>query len=41
MIAHAAYIGLSGVPLVHGKLDNSFLINSLTGASTRYFSQDR
>jgi len=42
VIAHAAYIGLSGVPLVHGKLDNSFLVNSLNGSlDGEYFSQDR
>ena len=42
VIAHAAYIGLSGVPLVHGKPDNSFLVNSLNGSlDGEYFSQDR
>ena len=39
---HAAYIGLSGVPLVHGKPDDSFLVNSLNGSlDGEYFSQDR
>jgi hypothetical protein len=38
----AAYIGLSGVPLVHGKPVNSFLVNSLNGSlDGEYFSQDR
>src|SRR5215831_13306974 len=32
VVAHAAYIGLSGLPLVHGKPDNSFLVNSLNGS---------
>ena len=42
VVAHAAYIGLSGVPLVHGKPDNSFLVNSLNGSlDGEYFSQDR
>ena len=42
VIAHAAYIGLSGVPLMHGKPDNSFLVNSLNGSlDGEYFSQDR
>ena len=42
MVAHAAYIGLTGVPLVHGKPENSFLVNSLNGSlDGEYFSQDR
>ena len=42
VVAHAAYIGLSGVPLVHGQADNSFLVNSLNGSlDGEYFSQDR
>ena len=42
VIAHAAYIGLNGVPLVHGRLDNSFLVNSLNGSlDGEYFGQDR
>jgi hypothetical protein len=42
VIAHAAYIGLSGAPLLHGKPDNSFLVNSLNGSlDGEYFSQDR
>src|SRR5436305_2540792 len=39
---HAAYIGLSGVPLAHGKPVNSFLVNGLNGSlDGEYFSQDR
>jgi FtsX-like permease family len=42
VVAHAAYIGLSGVPLVHGKPEDSFLVNSLNGSlDGEYFSQDR
>jgi len=42
VVAHAAYIGLSGVPLVRGKPDKSFLVNSLNGSlDGEYFSQDR
>src|SRR6266581_1288900 len=42
VVAHAAYIGLSGLPLMHGKPDNSFLVNSLNGSlDGEYFSQDR
>jgi ABC-type lipoprotein release transport system permease subunit len=42
VIAHAAYIGLSGVPLAHGKPVNSFLVNGLNGSlDGEYFSQDR
>jgi ABC-type lipoprotein release transport system permease subunit len=42
VVAHAAYIGLSGVPLVHGKAVNSFLVNGLNGSlDGEYFSQDR
>src|SRR6266702_8746422 len=28
VVSHAAYTGLSGVPLVHGRVDHSFLSNS-------------
>ena len=42
VVAHAAYIGLSGLPVVHGKPDNSFLVNSLNGSlDGEYFNQDR
>src|SRR5437763_11159336 len=42
VVGHVAYIGLSGVPLAHGKPDNSFLVNSLNGSlDGEYFSQDR
>ena len=42
VVAHAAYIGLSGHPVVHGKPDNSFLVDSLNGSlDGEYFSQDR
>ncbi len=42
VVAHAAYIGLSGVPLVHGKPVNSFLVNGLNGSlDGEYFGQDR
>jgi len=42
VIAHAAYIGLSGVPLRHGKPVNSFLVNGLNGSlDGEYFGQDR
>ncbi|HEY7143596.1 MAG TPA: FtsX-like permease family protein, partial [Streptosporangiaceae bacterium] len=42
VVAHAAYIGLSGVPLAHGKPVNSFLVNGLNGSlDGEYFSQDR
>ena len=42
VVAHAAYIGLAGVPLAHGKPDTSFLVNGLNGSlDGEYFSQDR
>jgi len=42
VISHAAYIGLNGLPVVHGKVDNSFLTNSVNGSlDGEYFSQDR
>jgi hypothetical protein len=42
VVAHTAYIGLSGVPLAQGKPVNSFLVNSLNGSlDGEYFSQDR
>src|SRR6266702_1784993 len=42
VVAHAAYIGMSGVPLVHGKPVNSFLVNGLNGSlDGEYFGQDR
>lgn len=42
VVGHAAYIGLSGVPLSHGKPVTSFLVNGLNGSlDGEYFSQDR
>src|SRR6184192_856038 len=42
VVAHAAYIGLNGEPLVHGKPVNSFLVNGLNGSlDGEYFGQDR
>src|SRR6516165_4066051 len=42
VISHAAYIGLNGMPVVHGRVDNSFLTNSVNGSlDGEYFSQDR
>src|SRR6266704_6919134 len=42
VVGHAAYIGLSGVPLAHGKPVTSFLVNGLNGSlDGEYFSQDR
>jgi putative ABC transport system permease protein len=42
IISHAAYIGLNGLPVVHGKVDNSFLTNSVNGSlDGEYFSQDQ
>ena len=42
MVSHAAYIGLNGLPVVHGKVDDNFLDNSVNGSlDGEYFSQDR
>jgi hypothetical protein len=42
VIGHAAYIGLNGLPVVHGRVDDSFLTNSVNGSlDGEYFSQDR
>ncbi len=42
VVSHATYVGLNGVPLVHGHVDHSFLSNSLNGSlDGEYFSQDR
>ena len=42
VVSHAAYIGLNGFPVVHGKVDDSFLDNSVSGSlDGEYFSQDR
>ena len=42
VVSHAAYIGLNGQPVVHGKVDDSFLTNSVNGSlDGEYFSQDR
>ncbi len=40
--AHATYIGLYGLPVVHGKVDDSFLTDSVNGSlDGEYFRQDR
>jgi FtsX-like permease family len=40
--AHATYIGLYGLPVVHGQVDDSFLTNSVNGSlDGEYFNQDR
>jgi hypothetical protein len=40
--AHATYIGLYGLPVVHGQVDDSFLTDSVNGSlDGEYFSQDR
>jgi putative ABC transport system permease protein len=42
VISHATYIGLNGLPVVHGTVDDSFLTNSVNGSlDGEYFSQDR
>ena len=42
VVAHAAYIGLNGLPVVHGQVDDNFLDNSVNGSlDGEYFSQDR
>jgi hypothetical protein len=42
VVSHAAYVGLSGLPVVHGRIDRSFLTNSLNGSlDGEYLSQDR
>ena len=42
VVAHATYIGLNGYPVVHGKVDDSFLTDSVNGSlDGEYFSQDR
>ena len=42
VVSHAAYIGLNGLPMVHGKVDDNFLDNSVNGSlDGEYFSQDR
>jgi hypothetical protein len=42
VVASATYVGLNGLPLVHGRIDHSFLTNSLNGSlDGEYFSQDR
>ena len=42
VISHAAYIGLNCSPVVHGRVENSFLTNSANGSlDGEYFSQDR
>jgi hypothetical protein len=42
VVAHAAYVGLSGLPIVHGQVDDNFLDNSVDGSlDGEYFHQDR
>ena len=42
VISHAAYIGLNCSPVVHGRVENSFLTNNANGSlDGEYFSQDR
>src|SRR5580692_5314231 len=42
VIAHAAYIGLNGYPVVHGQPDYAFETASVNGSlDGEYFSQDR
>ena len=42
IVSHAAYVGLNGLPVVHGRLVHSFLLNGLNGSlDGEYFSQDR
>jgi len=42
VVAHAAYVGLNAVPVIHGRVDDSFLTNSVNGSlDGEYFSQDR
>jgi hypothetical protein len=42
VVSHAAYLGLNGVPIVHGRADESFLTSSVNGSlDGEYFSQDR
>jgi hypothetical protein len=42
VVSHATYVGLNGLPVVHGRIDHSFLTNSLNGSlDGEYLSQDR
>ena len=42
VVSHAAYLGLNGLPVVHGQVDDNFLDNSVNGSlDGEYFSQDR
>src|ERR1700722_11067605 len=42
VVSHVAQVGLFGYPLLHGKVDDSFLDNSVSGSlDGEYFSQDR
>ena len=42
VVSHAAYVGLNGLPVVHGQVDDNFLDNSVNGSlDGEYFSQDR
>jgi hypothetical protein len=40
--SHAAYLGLNGAPVLHGRVDRSFLTNSVNGILDReWYRQDR
>jgi hypothetical protein len=42
VIAHASYVGLNGLPVVHGKPDDAFQTDSVNGSlDGEYFTQDR
>ncbi len=42
VVSHATYIGLAGLPLVHGHVDHAFLTNTVNGSlDGEYFRQDR
>ena len=42
IVSHATYVGLNGLPVVNGRINRSFLTNSLNGSlDGEYFSQDR
>ena len=42
VVSHAAYVGLNGLPIVHGQVDDNFLDNSVNGSlDGLYFHQDR
>jgi len=42
VVSHAEYVGLNGAPPIHGRVNGSFLTNSLNGSlDGEYSSQDR